>query len=66
MDIYILVCTSSDLLVAVCLCPTVVPEHHSHVVMSPGADVDQDAGRTGGAKTEQQLFSGQVGFTSIT
>lgn len=62
----ILLCTSCDLLVVVCLCPTVVSEHHSHVVVSPGADVDQDAGGTRGAETKQKFFSGQVGFTSRT
>ncbi len=45
---------------------TVVPEHHSHVVLSPGTDVDQDAGRAGGAEAEHQLLFGQVGLTRNT
>lgn len=46
--------------------PTVVPEHHSQVVLSPGADVDQNAGSTGGAEAEYQLFLSQVGLTGNT
>lgn len=42
---------------------TVVTEHHSQVVLSSGADVDQDAGSTGGAEAEDQLLLSQVGLT---
>lgn len=36
-------------------------EHDSHVVLCPGADVDQDAGGAGGAEAEDQLLLSQVG-----
>lgn len=42
---------------------TVGPEHHSQVVLCPGADVDQDAGSTGGAEAEDELLLSQIGLT---
>lgn len=42
--------------------PTIVPEDHCQVVLSPGADVDQDAGSAGGAKAKHQLLLGHVGL----
>ena len=36
-------------------------EHNSQVVLSPGADVDQDARSAGSAEAEDQLLLSQVG-----